>query len=259
MAFHSDGPVLIAGGAGYIGSHTVRHFERQGERVVVLDNLSTGYRRLVPNPETPFEQVDLKDRDALEACFEQHRPSAVVHFAARTYVGESVTDPSRYYLENVIATWTLLEVMRSHGCRDIVFSSTCATYGEPIRVPIDEEHPQQPISPYGRTKLHMEHMMEDYSRAYGLRFAALRYFNAAGASREGDLGELHDPETHLIPLVLQVAAGQRADIKIFGDDYPTADGTCIRDYIHVDDLASAHLAALRLLRGGRERFFANFL
>jgi UDP-glucose-4-epimerase GalE len=252
-----DGVVLIAGGAGYIGSHTVRHFAEQGERVVVLDNLSTGHRELVPDHGTPFALVDLKDRAGLDACFREHAPRSVVHFAARTYVGESVADPSRYYQENVIATWNLLEAMRAHGCREIVFSSSCATYGEPQRLPIDEGHPQQPISPYGRTKLHMEHMMEDYSRAYGLRFAALRYFNAAGASPRGDLGELHDPETHLIPLVLEVALGRRADVKIFGDDYPTPDGTCIRDYIHVDDLASAHLLALRLLRRGRERFVAN--
>jgi UDP-glucose-4-epimerase GalE len=253
----TDGPVLVTGGAGYIGSHTVRHLGREGERVVVLDNLSTGHRELVPDAAVAFEQVDLKDRAGLDAFFARHRPSGVVHFAARTYVGESVTDPSRYYLENVLATWNLLEAMRAHGCRDIVFSSTCATYGEPVRVPIDEEHPQAPISPYGRTKLHMEHMMEDYSRAYGLRFAALRYFNAAGASQQGDLGELHDPETHLIPLVLQVALGERADIKVFGDDYPTPDGTCIRDYIHVEDLVTAHLSALRLLRSGRTGFQAN--
>jgi UDP-glucose-4-epimerase GalE len=235
----------------------VRHFAGEGERVVVLDNLSTGHRSLVPDPATPLAVVDLKDRAALDACFREHRPRAVVHFAARTYVGESVADPSRYYQENVIATWNLLEALRAHACREIVFSSSCATYGEPQKLPIDEEHPQQPISPYGRTKLHMEHMMEDYSKAYGLRFAALRYFNAAGASRRGDLGELHDPETHLIPLVLEVALGKRRAIQIFGDDYPTPDGTCIRDYIHVDDLAAAHLLALRLLRGGRERFVAN--
>jgi UDP-glucose-4-epimerase GalE len=151
----------------------------------------------------------------------------------------------------------LLEAMRAHGCRDIVFSSTCATYGEPQHVPMDESHPQNPISPYGRTKLHMEHMMEDFSRAYGMRTAALRYFNAAGASQEGDLGEWHQPETHLIPLVLATALGEREEILIFGDDYPTPDGTCIRDYIHIEDLAAAHLAALRLLRDGRERFFCN--
>jgi len=252
-----QGPVLITGGAGYIGSHAVRLFGQQGVPVVVLDNLSTGHRELLPGGDVPFEEVDLGDRPALADVFERHRPSAIVHFAAKTFVGESVTDPSKYYRENVSYTWNLLEAMRAAACRDIVFSSSCATYGKPVRVPIDESHPQDPISPYGRTKLHMEHMMEDYSRAYGMRFAALRYFNAAGASQTGDLGEVHDPETHLIPLVLQVAQGLRQEILVFGDDYDTPDGTCIRDYIHVEDLASAHLKALELLRGGRERFFCN--
>jgi len=180
-----------------------------------------------------------------------------VHFAAKAYVGESVLDPSKYYLENVGHTWNLLEAMRAENCRDIVFSSSCATYGNPVRVPLDESHPQQPISPYGRTKLHMEHMLEDFSRAYGLRCAALRYFNAAGAAREGDLGEWHEPETHLIPLVLQAALGLREEIAIFGDDYDTPDGTCIRDYIHVEDLAGAHVAALVKLQQGSERIACN--
>jgi len=249
-----QGPVLIAGGAGYIGCHAVRYFARHGVPVVVLDNLSTGHRELLPGGDVPFEHVDLGDREALAGVFARHRPVAVVHFAAKTFVGESVQDPSKYYRENVSYTWNLLEAMRAGECRDIVFSSTCATYGLPVRTPIDEGHPQNPISPYGRTKLHMEHMMEDYSRAYGMRFAALRYFNAAGASPEGDLGELHDPETHLIPLVLQTALGRREEILVFGDDYDTPDGTCIRDYIHVEDLAEAHLGALALLQAGRERF-----
>lgn len=254
---NATGPVLIAGGAGYIGSHAVRHFGQMGVDVVVLDNLSTGHRELLPGGDVPFEEVDLGDRPALADVFARHKPSAVVHFAAKTFVGESVTDPSKYYLENVHYTWNLLEAMRAADCRDIVFSSTCATYGEPVRIPIDESHPQDPISPYGRTKLHMEHMMEDYSRAYGMRFAALRYFNAAGASQVGDLGEMHEPETHLIPLVLQTALGQRDEILVFGNDYDTDDGTCIRDYIHVEDLATAHLKTLELLQGGRERFFCN--
>jgi UDP-glucose-4-epimerase GalE len=180
-----------------------------------------------------------------------------VHFAAKTYVGESVQDPAKYYLENVHYTWNLLQAMRAAGCRDIVFSSSCATYGNPVRIPIDEDHPQHPISPYGRTKLHMEHMLEDFSRAYGLRFAALRYFNAAGASQEGDLGEVHEPETHLIPLVLQTALGQRPEITVFGNDYDTPDGTCIRDYIHVEDLADAHLRALAKLQQGEARLACN--
>jgi len=172
-------------------------------------------------------------------------------------VGESVSEPSKYYRENVIHTWNLLEAMRAAGCRDIVFSSTCATYGEPIEVPILASHPQNPINPYGRTKLHMEHMLQDFGRAYGLRWAALRYFNAAGALPEEDLGEDHDPETHIIPLVLGVALGKRASISVFGGDWPTRDGTCVRDYIHVDDLADAHLRALAQLQDGRESLACN--
>jgi UDP-glucose-4-epimerase GalE len=248
------GPVVVTGGAGYIGSHTVRLLERRGVPVVVLDNLSTGHRRAV---RAPLEPVDLADRAALDAVLQRHQPRSVIHFAARTYVGESVEMPALYYRENVLNTWNLLEAMRAHGCGEIVFSSTCATYGNPRRLPLDEEHPQEPISPYGRTKLHMEHMMQDYARAYGLRIAALRYFNAAGASREGDLGEVHEPETHLIPLVLQVALGQRPEIRIFGDDYDTPDGTCVRDYIHVEDLAEAHLAALVRLQQGASPLSAN--
>ncbi len=248
------GPVLVAGGAGYIGSHTVRLLRERGVPLVVVDNLSTGHRASV---DVPFVKTDLGDRGALDALFREHRPRAVVHFAAKAYVGESVTDPAKYYRENVVATFTLLEAMRAAGCNEIVFSSTCATYGNPVRIPIDETHPQAPISPYGRTKLHIEHMLEDFSRAYGLRFAALRYFNAAGAARDGTLGEHHDPETHLIPLVLQVAAGTRTEILVFGDDYDTPDGTCIRDYIHVEDLADAHLRALAKLQGGETKLFVN--
>ncbi|MCC7013732.1 MAG: UDP-glucose 4-epimerase GalE [Planctomycetes bacterium] len=248
------GPVMIAGGAGYIGSHTVRHFATRGVPLFVVDDLSTGHRDSVA---VDFERVDLLDRSALERVFRERRPRAVIHFAAKAYVGESVTDPAKYYRENVVATFTLLEVMRAAQCREIVFSSTCATYGNPVRIPIDESHPQQPISPYGRTKLHIEHMLEDYSRAYGLRFAALRYFNAAGAARDGSIGERHDPETHLIPLVLQVASGARAEIAVFGDDYDTPDGTCIRDYIHVEDLAAAHALALGRLQAGESKLFVN--
>jgi len=241
------GPVLVTGGAGYIGSHTTRLLQERGVPVVVLDNLSTGWRQAV---RAPFELADLGDRARLDEVFARHRPRSVIHFAAKTYVGESVEKPALYYRENVFNTWNLLEAMRATECREIVFSSTCATYGNPLRVPIDETHPQNPISPYGRTKLHMEHMLEDYARAYGFRIAALRYFNAAGASRAGDLGEVHVPETHLIPLVLQVALGQREKIQMFGDDYPTPDGTCVRDYIHVEDLADAHLRALGQLQTG---------
>ncbi len=248
------GPVLVTGGAGYIGSHTTRLLQARGVPVVVLDNLSTGWRAAVS---APLEVVDLGDREALARVFAAHQPRAVIHFAAKTYVGESVEQPALYYRENVIHTWNLLEAMRGAACREIVFSSTCATYGNPVRLPLDESHPQDPISPYGRTKLHMEHMMQDFARAYGFSIAALRYFNAAGAAQQGDLGEVHRPETHLIPLVLQVALGQRDEIRIFGDDYDTPDGTCVRDYIHVEDLAAAHLAALWKLQTGASPLIAN--
>lgn len=248
------GPILVTGGAGYIGSHTVRLLQDRGIPVVVLDNLSTGRRAAVT---APLCEVDIGDRAAVRGVLAEHAPSAVIHFAAKCYVSESVTEPSLYYHENVHKTWCLLEEMRAAGIRDVVFSSTCATYGEPAMVPIPDDHSQIPINPYGRTKLHMEHMMGDYARAYGLRFGALRYFNAAGAMPDGSLGEDRDPETHLIPLLLQVAEGKRDKILIYGDDYPTPDGTCVRDYIHVCDLAEAHLLALARLQGGSESFACN--
>ena len=249
-----SGPVLVCGGAGYIGSHTVRLFQERGIEVVVLDDLSTGHRAAVS---APLEVVELGNRDRLAEVFARVRPKGVVHFAAKCYVGESVADPARYYRENVLCTWNLLEAMRATDTRSIVFSSTCATYGNPVSLPLLEDHPQAPISPYGRTKLHIEHMLQDYAHAYGFRVAGLRYFNAAGAARDGTLGEHHDPETHLIPLVLQVAAGRRDAITIFGSDYPTRDGTCVRDYIHVEDLADAHLRALGALQSGAAAVFVN--
>ena len=249
-----EGPILVAGGAGYIGSHATRLLQQRGVPVVVYDNLSTGHREALT---APLVVGDLGDRAALRAAFEQHRPRSVIHFAAKCYVGESVSEPSKYYRENVFYTWNLLEEMRTAGCQEIVFSSTCATYGDPVEMPLTEAHPQNPISPYGRTKLHMEHMMQDYARAYGLRFAALRYFNAAGAAGDASIGEDHEPETHLIPLVLQVALGLREKILLFGDDYPTPDGSCVRDYIHVEDLADAHLRALGRLQGGAEQIVCN--
>ena len=257
--YRPEGPVLVCGGAGYIGSHFVRLLDRAGVPVVVLDNLSTGHREAARRaaPTAPFEQVDLGDSAALAGVFQRHRPASVVHFAAKCYVGESVTEPAKYYRENVAYTWNLLEAMRAHECRDLVFSSTCATYGEPVEIPMTESHQQVPINPYGRTKLHMEHMIEDFAHAYGLRYAALRYFNAAGASPDGDLGEHHEPETHLIPLVLQVAQGKRDKIMMFGDDYETRDGTCVRDYIHINDLGDAHLRALERLACGVPAVVAN--
>ena len=248
------GPVLVVGGAGYIGSHTVRLLEQLGVEVVVLDNLSTGHRAAVRGT---LAVADLGDPAAIAGVFREHRPVAVVHFAAKCYVGESVQQPALYYRENVLNTWNLLEAMRAAGCRDIVFSSSCATYGDPVEIPMTESHRQLPISPYGKTKLHMEHMLQDYGKAYGMRYAALRYFNAAGAAQDGSLGESHDPETHLIPLVLQAASGARPEIQVFGDDYDTPDGTCIRDYVHVEDLARAHAAALAELQGGAREIAVN--
>jgi len=240
--------ILVTGGAGYIGSHAAKLFTKRGHDVWVYDNLCYGHRAAVPS-----EQLivgDLGNVGQLETALRSHQIEAVVHFAAFTYVGESVQDPEKYYHNNLANALTLLNCMRRAGVNRIVFSSTCATYGIPQQVPITEDEPQQPINPYGRAKLAVEWALRDYSAAYKLSFAALRYFNASGASADGDLGEDHRPETHLIPLVLQVALGQRPQIEVFGTDYPTPDGTCIRDYIHVDDLAEAHLLALLKLGAG---------
>ena len=242
--------VLVIGGAGYVGSHAAKLLAREGHEVWVYDNLVFGHRAAVA-PGRLIEG-DLLDRAKLETVLRQRQIDAVMHFAAFAYVGESVTDPAKYYQNNVVGTLSLLEAMRSAGVWRIVFSSTCATYGEPEEVPIRESQPQNPINPYGFTKLVIERALADYAHAYAWSYAALRYFNAAGASADGKLGEDHDPETHLIPLVLQVALGKRDHIVIFGDQHPTPDGTCIRDYIHVDDLATAHLAALLRLERGKE-------
>lgn len=240
--------ILVTGGAGYVGSHAARLLERTGHDVWVYDNLVAGHRAAAPSGR--LIEGDIADRPKLESALRDQRIDAVMHFAAFALVGESVTNPAKYYQNNVVATCTLLEAMRAAGVSRMVFSSTCATYGTPQQVPITESEPQQPINPYGFTKLVIEHAMEDYANAYGWGYAALRYFNASGASPDGDLGEDHDPESHLIPIVLQVALGQREHVVIFGQDYPTPDGTCIRDYIHVDDLADAHLKALELLKPG---------
>lgn len=234
------------GGAGYIGSHTVKHLLECGYECVVADNLVYGHREAV-TPGAAFEHADLSDPASLEALFSKYDFDAVLHFAAFAYVGESVTDPQKYYHNNVAGTLNLLAAMKNHGVGKIVFSSTCATYGEPQYTPIDEKHPQHPINPYGRTKLMIEQTFADYAKAYGLKYIALRYFNAAGAAADGSIGESHDPETHLIPLVLKAIKGERPCIKIFGTDYPTPDGTCLRDYIHVEDLAEAHRLALEKL------------
>lgn len=234
--------VLVTGGAGYIGSHTARKLAAAGHEVVVYDNLSAGHRGAVEK--LPLVEGDLLDGEKLTATLKGYHIDSVIHFAAFALVGESVTNPAKYYRNNITGTLSLLDSMRAADVKRIVFSSTCATYGIPASSPIDESFPQSPVNPYGFTKLAIEQALQDYAHAYDMAFAALRYFNAAGASPEGDIGEDHMPESHLIPLVLQVALGQRKSISIFGDDYPTEDGTCVRDYIHVDDLADAHLAAM---------------
>lgn len=238
--------ILIMGGAGYIGSHTVKHLLDHGYRCVVADNLIYGHREAV-DPRAEFVEADLADPASLRRIFEGRAIDAVIHFAAFAYVGESVQEPQKYYQNNVSGTINLLAVMREFGVSRIVFSSTCATYGEPQYTPIDEKHPQNPINPYGRTKLMIEQVFADYHRAYGLKYLALRYFNAAGCAADGSIGESHTPETHLIPLVLKAIKGDRSCIKIFGTDYDTPDGTCIRDYIHVEDLARAHRLAVEHL------------
>lgn len=240
--------ILVVGGAGYIGSHAMRLLARAGHDVWAYDNLVFGHRGAVPHERLIVG--DLFDRSLLEDTLAGRKIDAVMHFASFIFVGESVVDPAKYYHNNISGSLSLLEAMRITGVRKIVFSSTTATYGVPERIPITEAEPQRPINPYGYTKLVIEQALADYAKAYGFGYAALRYFNASGASPDGDIGEDHTPETHLIPLVLQVALGQRANIAVFGDDYPTPDGTCIRDYIHVDDLSSAHLKALDLLSPG---------
>ncbi len=237
--------ILVLGGAGYIGSHACKALAAAGHTPVVYDNLVFGHRWAVRWG--PLEEGDLADRARLDEVFRRWKPDAVMHFAAFAFVGESVIDPGKYYRNNVAATLALLETMRDHGVNQLVFSSTCATYGVPDHSPIDEEHPQRPINPYGASKLMVERMLADFGAAHGLRSTTLRYFNAAGADAAGEIGEDHDPETHLIPLVLETALGLRPELVIYGEDYPTADGTCIRDYVHVDDLAQAHLLALDAL------------
>jgi UDP-glucose 4-epimerase len=238
--------ILIVGGAGYIGSHVNKLLSTRGYRTVVFDNLSRGHREFVRWGE--FFHGDLADRERVRLCFNNHPIEAVMHFSAFSTVGESVTDPARYYVNNVANTLNLLETAREYGVLSVIFSSTCAIYGVPEEIPITEDHPRKPINPYGRSKLMIEEMLADYDAAYGMRHVSLRYFNAAGADPDREIGEWHEPETHLIPLVLDAAAGRTEGVKIFGTDYGTPDGTCIRDYIHVDDVAEAHLSALEYLR-----------
>ena len=238
--------ILVFGGAGYIGSYTVKHLLDNGYECVVADNLIYGHREAV-DKRAEFVHADLLNPISIREVFKNRKIDAVIHFAAFTYVGESVNNPQKYYINNVVGTTNLLNVMLENSVKKIVFSSTCATYGEPQYTPIDEKHPQNPINPYGRTKLMIEQIFADYERAYGLKHIALRYFNAAGCAKDGSIGESHTPETHLIPLVLKAIKGEREKISVFGTDYDTPDGTCIRDYIHVEDLALAHRLAVEKL------------
>lgn len=240
--------LLVIGGAGYIGSHMVKHLAQLGCDVTTIDNLSSGHRDAVLYGD--FVHGDIADRQFLDELFCRRRFDAVMHFASYIQVGESVQQPAKYYQNNVVNTLNLLNAMQAFGVDKFIFSSTAATFGEPHYTPIDEKHPQQPINPYGRTKLMIEQALADYDKAYSLKSVCLRYFNAAGADPEGDLGERHDPETHLIPLVLQAASGRRPHISVFGRDYGTPDGTCIRDYIHITDLCEAHWLALQSLMNG---------
>ena len=240
--------ILVTGGAGYIGSHACKALALAGHSPITYDNLVSGHRWAVKWG--PLEVGDIADRTRLDAVIERYRPEAVMHFAAYACVGESAQHPGKYYRNNVAGTLTLLEAMRDHNVDKMIFSSTCAIYGIPEVVPIAEDHSQRPTNPYGMSKLMIEQILQDFDHAYGLRSISLRYFNAAGADPDGEIGESHNPETHLIPLVLDAAAGKRRAVTVFGDDYDTPDGTCIRDYIHVTDLAEAHLAALRSLESG---------
>jgi UDP-glucose-4-epimerase GalE len=245
--------ILVVGGSGYIGSHAVRALRRHGFEPIVYDNLSTGYKILARGSELIVG--DIEDRAKLLAVLP--RVDAIMHFAALAYVGESVQNPEKYFRNNVQAALTLLNAAKECGIRKFVFSSTCAVYGTPTSVPINESTPRQPINPYGSSKLFFENALEAYDPAYGIRYASLRYFNAAGADESGEIGEMHVPETHLIPLVLAAAAGTAPPLQIYGSDYPTPDGTCIRDYIHVNDLAEAHVLALEYLENEKKSFAAN--
>jgi UDP-glucose-4-epimerase GalE len=250
-------PVLVTGGAGYIGSHTVRFLAAQGYKVVVLDNLVFGHRDAIVDEGVELVVGDIGDKALISKLFDQYSFGSVVHFAAYAYVGESVTDPLKYYRNNTAAPLALLEVMQEKGCKNFVFSSTCATYGVPESIPIVETNPQNPINPYGRSKLMLEWVLKDCDTAWGLKTVALRYFNASGSAEDGKIGEDHNPETHLIPRVLMAVTGEISHLDVFGTDYPTPDGTCIRDYIHVNDLASAHAKAIAHLAAGGDSVACN--
>ena len=248
--------VLVVGGAGYIGSHCVRQLQQAGHRPVVLDNLVFGHRHAIA-ADVPFYDAELGDEEAVGAILQKESIEVVMHFAAFAFVGESVNDPLKYYFNNSVATLHLLRAMLKHNVTKFVFSSTCATYGEPQNLPIVETTPQAPVNPYGQTKLDVENALKSIAHAHGLSFAAFRYFNAAGAAEDGSIGEDHQPETHLIPLVIDAATGKRDNIQIFGTDYPTPDGTCLRDYVHVDDLSRAHIAVFEKLAEPGATLFYN--
>ena len=248
--------ILVCGGAGYIGSHAVRQLIDKGEEVIIVDNLETGHEDAI-HPKAKFYKVDIRDEKSLNKVFEENKIDEVIHFAANSLVGESMTNPLKYFNNNVHGTEVLLKVMVAHDVNKIVFSSTAATYGEPKNIPILESDETNPTNAYGETKLCMEKMMKWADKAHGVKYISLRYFNVAGAHVSGEIGEDHNPETHLIPLILQVPLGKREFISIFGDDYETHDGTCIRDYIHVTDLADAHILAVHKLREGSESNIYN--
>lgn len=248
--------ILVTGGAGYIGSHFVKLLSEKGYETVVIDNLSRGHREAVPK-NIHFEDIDLLDSGSLSYFIQTQMPGAVVHFAAYAYVGESVEHPEMYYQNNVVGSFNLIKICAENGVKNFVFSSTCSIYGNPKKVPISEDQPSQPINPYANTKLMIETLLKDFETSSGIKHVALRYFNAAGADPSGSIGESHNPEPHLIPIVLQTAQSKRKKIFIYGNDYDTHDGTCIRDYIHVNDLAEAHLKALEYLNSGNESTIIN--
>ena len=252
-----NAPILVTGGAGYIGSHTVRLLAAQGRKIVVLDNLVFGHDKAIVDPGVELVVGDVGDQTLVRALFEKHGFGAVIHFAAYAYVGESVTNPLKYYQNNTAEPIKLLQVMQEFGCNVFVFSSTCATYGVPDKLPITETNHQDPINPYGRSKLMVEWILKDCGHAWGLRSACLRYFNASGCSPDGIIGEDHNPETHLIPRVMMAVTGEIEFLEVFGTDYATPDGTCVRDYIHVEDLADAHARALDYLAAGGESVRCN--
>ena len=248
--------VLVTGGAGYIGSHTVRKLINEKNDVIVFDNLSRGHIESLPR-QADFEKVDLQNEEALKNAINKYDFDSAIHFAAFAYVGESVENPSLYYQNNVKGTLNLLTALKDKGIKKFVFSSTCSVYGNPDKMPISEETKTSPINPYARTKLMIENILSDFDAAYGMKYVALRYFNAAGACDDGEIGESHFPEPHLIPIIMQTALGLREKVNIYGDDYPTEDGTCIRDYIHVNDLADAHIKALEYLERGSSSDIIN--